>query len=172
MPRISATYDPNDSIRRGTGDDDNRPSLGIWYGDEDPHIDGLYINNESPYTVFRDYLTHEGASPNRFFNQSHIGTNNTTLLQGWNTDNADDLLTSNAFLPDVEAHTRAGTPDTSVYQYYDETITDQSVGYQLTQAPAEIQFDFYARDTAGNELSDLSQYYVMDLDCIPSLDTW
>ena len=164
MPRISATYDPNDSIRRGTGVGDDRPSLGIWYGDEDPHIDGLYINNESPYSIFRDYLTHEGASPNRFFNQSHIGTNNPTLLQGWNTDNADDLLTSNAFLPDVEAHTRAGTPDTSVYQYYDETITDQSVGYQLTQAPAEIQFDFYARDTAGNELSDLSQYYVMDLD--------
>jgi len=164
MPRISATYDPNDSIRRGTGENDNRPSLGIWYGDEDPHIDGLYINNESPYTTFRDYLTYEGVSPNRFFNQPHIGTNNTTLLQGWNTDNADSLLSDNSFLPDVEAHTRAGSPDTSVYRYYDETITDQSPGYQLTQAPSEIQFDFYARDTDGNEISDLSQYYVMDLD--------
>ena len=164
MPRTSATYDPDDSIRRGTGDDDNRPSLGIWYGDEDPHIDGLYINNESPYSVFRDYLTHEGASPNRFFNQSHIGTNNTTLLQGWNTTNADSLLSDNSFLPDVEAYTRAGTSDVPVYQYYDETITDQSTGYQLTQAPSEIQFDFYARSVAGIELSDLSQYYVMDLD--------
>jgi|TARA_R110000824_G_scaffold241188_2_gene429885 hypothetical protein len=164
MSRISATYDPDDSIRRGTGVGDNRPSLGIWYGDEDPYIDGLYINNESPYTIFRDYLTHEGVSPNRFFNQSHIGTNNSTLLQGWNTANADSLLSDNFFLPDVEAHTRASSPDTPVYQYYDETITDQSIGYQLTQAPSEIQFDFYARDVDGNELLDLSQYYVMDLD--------
>jgi hypothetical protein len=161
MPRISAT-NPDDSLRRGI--DDDRPSLGIWYGDEDPHIDGLYINNESPYTAFRDYLTYEGISPNRFFNQSHIGTNNTTLLQGWDTDNADSLLSDNSFLPDVEAHTRAGTPDVPVYRYYDETITDQLTGYQLTQAPSEIQFDFYARDTDGNEISDLSQYYVMDLD--------
>jgi len=90
--------------------------------------------------------------------------NNSTLLSRWNTSNAASLLEEHTFYPDVKAYTRVGSEDEPVYQYYDETIPNQVAGYQSTQAPAEVQLDFYTRDSNGSAAVDLSQHYLMDLD--------
>ena len=168
--------DNTNRLKQGIGENDQRPKLGLYFGSNDEIEYGVNVSNESPYNTFQEYLKQEQIQLSSFFSSDNVGTND--LYLGKNGSSWPNWPTSHHFVPDVQVRTRRGDYETPPLRYYDSSIQEQVAGFSANRAPTDVIFNFYPRQwetvtqdsrlvNESNErpvISDISRYYIMDVD--------
>ena len=123
---------------------DNRPLLGISYNDE-----------LQKYSTWQNLIDNEINTFTDFFIDENIGINTNIEI----------------FSPDVDVRLRTNFEediDVSLTEYYDKDL--DTFGYTNSQAPAEVQFNFFPREAGlsieSRELltENLDKYYIAFID--------